>query len=919
MHRLPTSFVGRRREIAALHRIFADSQLVSIVGPGGSGKSRLAAHMAEAIGDVSPDGAWWVELHTLTTGQSVLSTICATLGLREQQGVSDTERLRSFATMHKAIVVLDNCEHVLESCADVLAELLTVRSELRFLVTSREPLGVAGETAWQMPAMELPPRSAALSEVIAFDAVRLFIDRARSASPSFRLDSFNVEAVVQICSRLDGLPMAVELAAAQSAALGPHELLAALDHSLGLLTRGGRGRRDRHRTMWASVEWSVALLDDNERLLLRCLAAFHGSFSLQGVRWLCRGGPLEGPSTLPVLASLVHKSLVSVEARGDQRRYRLLEVTRQYAEEQLHESGDAETILSRHLAYTVEMVENDPVSAGSPEGLAGWLKALDHERGNLRPALDFALRKRPSDAVRLIAGALGVFFGIRGYFTEGRRYFTDALAVADSAPGTLRARAYAASAYLAFVSGDIRTATEHAHIAEFAARQAGDLRAVARALEVLGGIESTRDPAGAHRHLTESAELARQVDDPWCLVQALGHIALAWSAQSELEQARAGLAAVEAIIEQYGSNQFLVCWHYLVISIVELRGGDLTAAAAAATRGAGLAAALGDPVCRAQIAVHSTEIDIRRGLLREAGRGLAEFDAESRRYGRSPFVTMFVDVALGKHASAAGELGRSRDHFEAAAVMARRSFRVGLEGDIALELADIAVLQGRSTEARLLLDTVDRCARALDNRWMSACADLLRAAVARMDGDVNKAREMVCSALAVYRDGGHPLEAISGLERLAGIYVAEGDSLRGARLFGAATAARRSLGARRTSLDRLRWRADRVQLLAALDRAELRAALSEGGGLTLANAIAYALRGRGPRAQGAGSWAGLTSTELLIARLVADGHTNPEIAQRIFVSRATVKTHLARIFIKTGVSNRAELAAEVVRRSVSDI
>ncbi|MET7402576.1 AAA family ATPase, partial [Dactylosporangium sp. NPDC005572] len=692
--RLPmpsTRFVGRRQEVTVLRDLVARSRLVTVTGPGGSGKTRLAIEAARSLAGAYRDGACWVDLQQLAGDEPVAPAISAALGLREQPGAGHVELLRRHAAGHEVLVVLDNCEHVLDSVAEVLAALLDGPAGpggLRFLATSREAVVVPGERVWRMPAMPVPLDEAGVADC---DAVQLFADRARSALPEFRLDESNVDAVAEICARLDGLPLAIELAAAQTPALTPQELALALDDSLRLLTRGSRGGHPRHRTLRASLEWSVALLDHEERLLLARLSVFRGGFSLDGARRVCGAAPLDPQAVVRTVASLVHRSLIAVEDRPAGRRFRLLETTRQYAAELLEDPGP---VRDRLLAFATELTGRDPFAGGAPDGLGDWLDELDDERGNLGAAMDQACAGGTgAEALRLAAGA-GLFFGVRGYFAEGQRFLADSLAAEGSEPSGDRARVLWGSAYLGFMSADVALATERANAALAMAREFGDTRAAARALTVLGGIDVTRAPERARSLLSEAVGLAREAADTWCLTQALGHIAHAWSTQSRLEPARRALADVTPLVDRVGSPHF-VAWHHVVTTIVALRGGDLAAADEAVEAARRAAADLGDPVCQAMATALAAEIGCWMGRAGDAWRETLALDETFGLSGRGPFIAMFVQAALGKSALALGRLDDAERWLRRAVQGAELTRRTAVAGSHAVDLAEIALLRGR--------------------------------------------------------------------------------------------------------------------------------------------------------------------------------------------------------------------------------
>ncbi|MFI6449229.1 tetratricopeptide repeat protein [Kitasatospora sp. NPDC050543] len=500
-HNLPapvTSFIGREREIAEVQELLARSRLLTLTGPGGCGKTRLALAVATRRLDGIRDGVWFVDLATLTDPRSVPDAVGTALGLQLSSGSGTQEALIAQLAGRELLLVLDNCEHLVEACAALAAGLLTGCPGVTVLATSREALQAYGERTWRVPSLGLPdlhglPQPAELAR---FASVRLFVERAAEVVPYFRLGPDNAAAVAQICFRLDGMPLALELAAARVRMLAPRQIAERLDDALTLLGQGSRHLVTRHQTLLATLQWSHQLLGPRERMLFRRLAVFTGGFSLAAVERVCTAG-VEAAAALDLLGRLVDKSLVVVERHGEEVRYRLLETIRQYARERLREAGELTGTESRHRgyylalaeAYDPELTHLGPANPGpaltddpAPDDRipAGTPLRLEADHDNLRAALRSALERDPESALRL-AAALRLFWAERGYLAEGRRLLDDALAAAP-APTPLRARALMAQAVLTIRLGDTsRLAPIGAEIVA-AHRAGGDRGALAYAL-----------------------------------------------------------------------------------------------------------------------------------------------------------------------------------------------------------------------------------------------------------------------------------------------------------------------------------------------------------------------------------------------------------------------------------------------------
>lgn len=438
-----TSFVGRERELAEATTLLGSSRLLTLTGAGGCGKTRLAMELAGQRAGKFSDGVWPVELAALGEPALIGPAIAQALGTRLASGRTPEVALAGYIGDRQQLLLLDNCEHLVESVAHLVEALLRGCPNLTVLATSREALRVPGEVTWRVPSLSLPALAAdsLLQEALGAESVRLFAERAAQAAPGFELDVENVVAVASLCHRLDGMPLAIELAAARAGALTPAQIVDRLDDSLNLLSAGSRTALTRQQTLRATLAWSFELLDAGEQVLLRRLGVFAGSFGLEAAEDVCAESPLQRSEATALLGRLVDKSLVQVESDLGDRRYRLLETVRQYAVEQLGEAGEQETFESRHRAWYVELAESDPTPAGDLPA-RDWLRRLDLERDNLRAALTSALATDPQVALRLAVAAWR-FWLMRGYLAEGYGWLASSL---EAAPEHTKARARALGA-----------------------------------------------------------------------------------------------------------------------------------------------------------------------------------------------------------------------------------------------------------------------------------------------------------------------------------------------------------------------------------------------------------------------------------------------------------------------------------------
>ena len=439
-HNLPiqlTSFIGRQHEITAVCRLLAAYRLVTLTGSGGTGKTRLSLQTADQVLANYPDGAWLVELAPLANPNLVPQAVTSALGLPETPGKPIIDSLVEFLRQKRLLLILDNCEHLLEACAGLADKLLHACPGLTILTTSREVLGVEGEMLFRVPPMSMPDAHhlPPLDKLPEFDTVRLFIERARIVSPGFAITTDNAPAISQLVNRLDGIPLAIELAASRLRLLSVEQIALRLNETFHLLSGGSRTTLPRQQTLQASIDWSHNLLSEPERILLRRLSVFAGGWTIDAAEQVCANQldacqPLCLDEILDLLSGLVDKSLIlTSQGPGAEMRYAMLEMIRQYASERLAESGEREALHSRHCDWFEQFAETGVLKLRTREWLE-WLKKLDSERDNLRAALGWALDRstNPLSGARL-ANHLTDYWSTRGHIDEGYRWLEKSLEV----------------------------------------------------------------------------------------------------------------------------------------------------------------------------------------------------------------------------------------------------------------------------------------------------------------------------------------------------------------------------------------------------------------------------------------------------------------------------------------------------------
>jgi predicted ATPase/DNA-binding CsgD family transcriptional regulator len=536
-----SSFIGREKELAEVRRLLKGNRLLTLTGVGGCGKTRLALAAADELMETFEDGVWLVDLAPLSDPSLVPQAVASTLGVREQPGRSLTVALSDYLASKKVLLVLDNCEHLIEACAELAESLLRSCSELSVLATSREALDVAGEVARPVPSLSLPDlrRIPDIDSLSRYESARLFLDRAEAVKPTFALTEQNAPSVARICYRLDGIPLAIELAAARTKVLSVEEISERLDDCFGLLTTGNRTALPRQRTLHATMDWSHELLPEQERILFRRLSVFVGGFTLRAAESVCTGEDLERNEVLDLLSHLVDKSLVMVRENGGQTSYRLLETVRQYGRERVEESEDEAEVKRRHAAFFVGIAEEAEWELDGPDQTL-WLAFLETDHDNFRAALSWSLGEGGDAGLGVrLAAALWPFWFARGYLSEGRRWLERAITLSDSLSTLARAKALNGAGSIATFQDDYEAAKALIEEGLALNRELGDKEGIASSLANLCGVAmlGQRDDIPALAALEEAKALRPEIKNRRTVGNLLileGRVALA---RGDLERA----------------------------------------------------------------------------------------------------------------------------------------------------------------------------------------------------------------------------------------------------------------------------------------------------------------------------------------------------------------------------------------------
>lgn len=902
-----SSFVGRRDDLDRCATLLAGTRLLTLTGAGGCGKTRLARRLAARTAERFPDGVWWVELARLADGAQVTDLLARSLGLQPGE-VPPLDAVLAHLTAARALVLLDNCEHVLDASAGLAHRLLAGVPGLSVLATSREPLGVEGETTWRVPSLTVPPVGVDPSELRRYEAAELFLARGAQARPGLDVSPATAPAVSQICRRLDGIPLALELAAARVGAVPLERIVAGLDDRFRLLAGRSRVAIARHRTLLASVEWSHDLLAADEQAVLRRLGVFVGGFTVDAAETVACAGTLDAGQVQDALARLVTKSLVQLDEPDGPGRYRLLETIREFALARLDEAGEAQPVGDAHLAWALRFALAH--EAGAVRADPQVLDSIETELPNLRAALEHACTgSAPADdGLRLVA-ALAFFWAQRGYGLEGAARAGRVLTAHPAATPAARARARWSAAYGLFYGGDFDGAVAAAETGRAEARAAGDTGTEGRCVHVLGAAAFLVDPAVSRATFTEALELARTAGDRWCEADALQFLGFNHLTQHRPAEAPDLLAACAAIARAEG-NRFQLALDLLGAGLVATAAGDLGTARATIRAGGEAIRRIGDPVIELWCQAGLAHIELTAGRWGE----LVRIADETGRPGQPlpPVNEEFVGL-LRRIADRADRPASAVSDLVAVGELLRTTFVPNEGMRLTLTGAAVAAAAGDAATAREVAEVTLGHAE----RFGSALAGVARVLLGRLErpvGEPGAAERIAHAGLAEIVEASLWSDVPDALELLGGLALDAGSTAEGTRLLAAGAGLHRRFGegclfAADVERDRVRAAAE---LGPGFDRV-----WNEGTALDGPAAVAYVRRARGGRKRPTFGWESLTPTEREVVELVAAGLGNPEIGERLFVSRGTVKTHLLHVFAKLGVRSRAELATAATRRNLA--
>jgi predicted ATPase/DNA-binding CsgD family transcriptional regulator len=899
-----TTFVGRERELDELRSLFREGKrLVTLVGIGGIGKTRLALHLGFSAGDLGWANVYFVELASLTDPGLVDGAVLESVG-----GGSSRSPLQAAAEHLReanALLVLDCCEHVLGAARRVAEVLLRRCPSVAVLATSRSPLDIEGELVWPVPPLSMQKRGDA-GETGASDAARLFVDRAGHAQARFELSEDVAGAVEAIVRRVDGIPLAIELAAARVRVLSAEEIAGGLDDQLRLL-RGGHRSDPRHQTIRASLDWSHELLTDAERQLFARLSVFSGGFDLEAAAAVCAGGGIVPGQVLDVIEGLVDKSLLVVERRSGATRFRMLDFVRQYASERLAAAGEGDLLANRHRAYFRALADraDRELWALAPASRA----RLDDESPNLRVAIENGCDRAPDDALAM-AGALGLYWRVRGREAEGVAAIEQSLRAAPPEPSAGQAVALAKLSVLSFWLGDFARTQSSATSALEMGAAIGDTRSQALALSRLGALVILSDPAAGDPMLIRAAELARAAGDQVALCDALGSLAISYFFQDDPGAMRIPLEETLKVAEAIGYEDD-IRWCLWCLAHTALSAGQLANARAHAERALAMMPGQ-DQLSRYHAIEVLSILDANTGAA-DTARERAEADLEQSRQEGLYLGTGALMYALSVAALAAGDLDRAAQW--ATSLYEREPEVYAVAWQAQEILVAVALARDNSAQAKVHVERLLAAAETLRNRRAQAIAHLGLARAVLLEGDDHRAESLTHDALKVFLDRGWRPAVIDALDILAEVALFRGQHERAVRLAAAARKQRSILGLVAFPSAQKRTERHLAVVGTALGDENLKKGLEDGARLSLDEAVAYAQRGRGEHASATHGWASLSPVERQVVELASQGRNNPDIARELFMSRNAVKMHLSHVYAKLGVANRTELALLATRHS----
>ena len=803
-HNLPiqlTSFIGRERELAEVKQLLSSTRLLTLTGPGGTGKTRLSLRLAADILEEFTDGVWLVELAPLTDPTLVTQTVASTLGVREQPGRTILEALMGYMRAKTILLILDNCEHLIEACARLAETLLHSCPDLHILATSREALSVDGETLYLVPTLTIPDPVDATAETLAdYEAVQLFVERAQATLSNFSITHENAPMIAHVCHYLDGIPLALELAAARVKGLSIEQIASRVNDRFRLLTSGSRTALPRHQTLQALIDWSHNLLSESECVLLRRLSVFAGGWTLEAAESVCADDGLESDQILDLLLGLVDKSLVLAETQGAEPRYHMLETIRQYAREKLWAAGEGEMMRQRHLAYFVDLAERAEPNLRAFD-MVMWLDRLEAEHDNMRAALEWALESN-AEAVLQLAGALWWFWHIRDHKSEGAEWLERALSIEEMERGDqpltpssamIQGKALYVAGFLrhVFLETDKGAALSGKSLTLFQQLGPAGKQGMAYALWNLAVVAAQQSDRLRQKTLMEeSLALFKEVGDKFGIAQCL--IGIGDSVLVIYDDYKRALTLMEeglALYKEIGDKDGLAS---ALTNLGDLAfwKGDYKQATTRFEASIAMFREVGDKYGLTEGLFSLGEAARLQGRYDKATTVLEESLALARDSG-DKFRTAYHLYTLGEVAVAQGDYESAARRYEEGLAIAQETGNPGLSAYGFCGLGGVALVQGDYEQATRKFEGALAASRKTGNKFGTALALLGLGRVARSQGHLVSAREFNLEAIVIFREEvGNSMDATQRvahcLVAFAFLAVTQKQMRRATYLFGAA-------------------------------------------------------------------------------------------------------------------------------------
>lgn len=885
-----SSLLGRDDELSALRDQILGHRLVTLTGPGGTGKTRLAKKVGRALMDSFEHGTWFIDLTGVLRDSGVAGAVSRILGILEEAGTALPQTIGRQLEDKKILLVLDNCEQVLRGCAELVEAVLTSAPHANVVATSREPLHIGGELVRRIPPLSVE------------DGCRLFIERGRQSGAAFSNDGAEAAAIRTIVERLDGIPLAIELAAARSPMMVPEQILAGLDRRFELLTGGARDGSGQNKSLRASIAWSYALMTAGEQTLAQRLSVFSG-FTLEAATTV--SGMDE---TLDKLQRLVEMSVVQVDRSGPDPRYRFLESVREYLLEMLADSGRETEARSAHLSYFVDFAEyraERMILGDGPRLMA----QIQTEFDNLEDALVFAeSQEDPSALLRLLTALTG-YYEIWGQHQHGMRWFDVALA-RDKASDLLKARALWGASHVSAYGGRMDLAFPRAAAAQELAQAIDDPWTESRALDIIGFAQSVSDPKAASQSLSRCIQLGGEIGDDWAETHGIKMITAVYLFTHDIA---GGSVSVENLLHTADRHQsrYLLAWANAVKGYFARDAGELATARAVLDLSIENARHVRDPATGGFAKAWASALKADLGSVDEARREMRAMMQSATATGtflavpETIFQLGLIEVRAGNTQAAIDMIGDHVDGLKSAGIPVWAA-------QLALAKAAAHISLDQLDSARALLNDAEEMSGALNNPLLKGLNRYLRGQLGRAAGDVGEAEVRFHEALEIQRDAALLPGLLRTMEALCSILIAKEKYDDAARVLAFTDAARLEIGLVRGFVEDLEWRTLRQTLEAEMGHEALESAQDSAKQADLDEIIGLLSRMRGKRARPLTGWASLTPTERRVVSLAVEGLTNPQISERMFISRGTVKVHLSHIFQKLDVASRTQLAAKAV-------